>query len=133
MLLKIDPKNRKISSKKKPTISPPPKLKQESIMKSWKSEYLRILFSPKIDEEDFNLAKELLDEGYASGSYLPDNSGSGKSVYSLNWKGINSKGRIFADELQLQIKKESLSYKVTQFCLWLGGIFVGYLIKSMAC
>jgi len=102
-------------------------------MKSWKSEYLRILFLPKIDEEDFNLAKELIDEGYANGSYIPDKSGKDKLVYALNWKGINAKGRIFADELQLKIKKESFSYKVTQLCIWLGGLFIGYLVKTLSC
>ena len=102
-------------------------------MSSWKSEYLRILFLPKIEENDFELAKELIDGGYADGSYLSDKSRSDRPVRAVNWKGINSNGRIFADELQSKIKKESLTYKVTQFCIWLVGMLAGYAIKMLTC
>ena len=102
-------------------------------MNSWKSEYLRILFLPTIKESDFQLAKELIDGGYADGSYLLDRSRDNRSVRAVNWKGINSNGRIFSDELKLKIKKESLSYKVVQFCIWSGGMLVGYAIKMLSC
>jgi len=42
----------------------------KSDAKSWKKEYLRILISGPVSENDWSLAKELIDSGYGDGTFF---------------------------------------------------------------
>lgn len=82
--------------------------------KSWKAEYVRILLNGPESPDDYPIAAELIERKLAEGTYLPDHrSRSSGRIANLVWRGINMNGRLYAEELQNQIKRAS----------WLGRIF----------
>ena len=93
---------------------------------SFKKEYVRILLNGPSGSEDYDLARELIDSGYATGKYRPShNRENYNEALDLQWTGINTKGRLFADELQLQIWRQSLTYNAIEFAIWFSGWAIG--------
>ena len=92
---------------------------------SWKKEYLRILVSGVESEKDYELAAELIASGYGEGTYKRSNLGDNKIGVML-WKGVTTEGRLFADDLQNKIEKETWRYRIKLFSIsaasWLAGI-----------
>jgi len=98
--------------------------------KTWKEEYLRILLNGPADTDDYPLAAELLDEKLAKGTYLP-NHRAPSQITNLQWRGVNTNGRIFADELEDKIRRSKWWYRAW---LALGSIFwwfLGYCTESI--
>ncbi|TXI34772.1 MAG: hypothetical protein E6Q69_03225 [Aquipseudomonas alcaligenes] len=97
---------------------------------TWKEEYLRILLNGPADADDYPLAAELLDEQLAKGTYLPNHQAPGQ-IANLMWRGINTKGRIFVDELEEKIRRSKRWYRawlaIGSFCWW----FLGYCTESI--
>ena len=96
---------------------------------SYKKEYVRILTSGLKEKGDWNYARELIDEGYAEGSYQIsrrlDTSG---QITTLNWSGVNTNGRLFADELNEKIKKESWKNKIITLLIASCSFFAGIAV-----
>lgn len=97
--------------------------------KSWKQRYISILENGPSGKDDYVLAKELIDAGYARGkadiSNMPDSFG---EVSGLTWLGANTQGRMFADTLREQIESAKLSHKLRTALLALLSMIVGALI-----
>lgn len=96
---------------------------------SWKKEYLRILNSDELMEKDWKLASELISDGYADGKVLRDSDSKTDEIHDLLWKGANTNGRLFADQLAERIRKSSLIYRVKAFMIGVAIWISGYLMK----
>ena len=99
--------------------------------KSWKKEYLRILLSSEITKEDWVLANELIESGYANGTPHFSNRTAKREIDRLLWKGASTEGRLFAERLEDEIKKSSFLYKlkvvIFGITTWLMGIFTNVI------
>ena len=93
----------------------------------WKKEYLRILLNGPSGHQDFNIALELIEAGYAKGAYqISRRKEDYGQVTSLVWQGVNTEGRLFADQLQEQLYRQSWRYRITNFGIWLAGVATGF-------
>ena len=101
--------------------------------KSWKKEYLRILLSEKLEKEDWPLASELIDSGHADGKTHWRTDTAERAISILVWRGATTEGRLFADKLESEIKRASLSFKLKSalfgLIAWVSGIFTPVLIS----
>lgn len=75
----------------------------------WKEQYLRILNSGPAGPEDYGLAAELIENGYATGKYQISK---GRETYGqvkelLLW-AVTTEGRLFADQLAGQTRAARL-------------------------
>lgn len=99
----------------------------KALQANQKACYLRILQNGPANKEDYLAAAQLISEGYAGGSYLPDKSRTGYGgISELLWRGQTIKGALFADELAKQIHDASLGARIKLaakvFFAWLAGI-----------
>lgn len=95
--------------------------------KSWKKEYLRILLNGPSGKKDYQLARELIDAGYADGkcriSHRREDHG---TVLDIVWQGMNTNGRLFADKLKTMIHRQSWWFRIKTFGIWLFGVAAGF-------
>lgn len=97
------------------------KLKKQN---QWKNEYLRILHSGPSSNADWPLAAELIQEEMARGKFILDGR-TRDGIANLQWHGITTQGRLFADDLADKIRRSTWTYRTKLatggFLLWLAG------------
>lgn len=95
---------------------------------SFKATYLRVLTSSPPDKADWWAAKEMIDAGYATGNFITSKTATdyGEVTILLRFKPTVS-GRVFADELADQIKRQSWRHRLVSAGLGIGGVVVGWL------
>jgi len=71
---------------------------------NWKEAYRRILAFGIAGPEDFPAAVQLIDEGYASGSYAKNRIGNVSIVERVTWGRPTVKGNLLADALNNEFK-----------------------------
>ncbi|MCY1380729.1 hypothetical protein D9M68_715040 [compost metagenome] len=98
--------------------------------KTWRKEYLRILLNGPASTDDYPLASELLDEQLAKGTYLP-NRAAPNGIANLMWGGISTKGRLFADELEDQIRRSTWWHRTLVATGGIGLWLLGYCTQSI--
>lgn len=91
--------------------------------RSWRDEYIKVLQDGP-DHSQTKFALELIKDGYADG-LISRECGVGDTAPYVRWQGVNTKGRLFLDDLIEQKRKESLLYKIKIGALALGGWLVG--------
>jgi len=110
-----------------------PKRKPKTpLHKKWREEYLALLTEelpdvPKGTPEEqqmLDLMRELIDGGYAAGSYMRD---AACNIRGVAWEGPTAKGRLFADDLEDHLKKQRFLYRAKVSCIAIGGWLVGIL------
>ncbi len=119
----------------------PPKKTKHPLHIKWRHAYLALLTEeipspPKGSPEEremLNLMRELIDGDYAAGSY---DYGLDGEVCPVIWEGPTAKGRLFAEDIEEHLKKQTLTYriKIGVFALigWFAGIasaWIGSLFK----
>ncbi|WP_287595768.1 hypothetical protein [Thermomonas sp.] len=100
---------------------------------SFKKTYVRILLHGPSGPDDYPLAIELIESDYARGYAIVSNKRETHgSIEELNWGGITTKGRVFADDLQQQIDAASLSSKLIKAALVVFSFLAGALVQFYA-
>lgn len=90
---------------------------------AFKKDYIRILTNGPQSELDYEFARELIDSNYAKGKYQVSKLHSSyDKVTNLIWIGVNTNGRLFLDELNSQIRKESWGHKLKLGLVWILGV-----------
>ena len=114
----------------------PPKNPKHPLHKKWRQAYLSLLTeelpkppkgSPE-EQEMLDLMRELIDGEYAAGSY---HYGSNGDVCAVMWEGPTAKGRLFSEDIEEHLKRQTLSYriKVGLFALvgWVFGLVSAWI------
>lgn len=98
----------------------------------FKREYVRVLLSGLQSQEDLGFARELIDAGHATGNYQKSKGRAdyGEIMAVLNFE-ITTQGRLFLDELNDALVKESWQYKTKIFFIWLFGLVGGFLLDLL--
>jgi hypothetical protein len=88
----------------------------------FKKDYARILQFGPTSESDYQLARELIDAGHAEGKYRVSNGRDdfGKVMGVLGFQ-INTSGRLFLDDLNSAITKDSWGHKAKVLVLLIVG------------
>lgn len=99
--------------------------------KNFKATYLQLLTHGSPAKDDYWAAKELIDNGHATGKYLIDKTrqSHGEITNLLGFTPTMS-GRLFADQLADQLRKSTWRYRVMQAAIavfsfgggWLAGV-----------
>lgn len=98
--------------------------------RTWRKEYLRILLNGPASTNDYALASELLDEQLAKGKYLRNQAQPG-DIANLVWHGITTKGRLFADELEDEIRRSTWWHRTLVAGAGTGLWLLGYCTESI--
>lgn len=104
----------------------------------WKKRYVAILDGGPTEPTDYPLAQELVQSGFAAGqpdvSRRPDSFG---EIVSFRWEGPTVQGRLFAEQLRREIKKESLLFKlqvgVLSVASWAVGVVTTVILNWATC
>ncbi|MBQ1783527.1 MAG: hypothetical protein II007_07740 [Gammaproteobacteria bacterium] len=83
--------------------------------KSWRDEYIGILQHGP-NQSQMKFALELINDGYADGMVSRE-AGIGDRAPYVRWQGINTKGRLFLDDLIEQERKASVFLQNKNLCL----------------
>lgn len=93
--------------------------------KRWKEEYLRIL-NGSVTDDGFELAAELERDGYIRVRLERTLADRQPNTGRVVFQGLTTKGRLFADELQEQLYRQSRAYRFVwwrdQSLAWLAGV-----------
>ncbi|MFT3663947.1 hypothetical protein [Piscinibacter sp.] len=100
-----------------------------AIRSLYKKEYARILEHGPSSESDFALARELIDAGFADGKYQVSKGRDdrGRVAHVLGFQ-INTKGRVFLDELCSAIEKETWAHRLKMVGVWSFGVVSALVI-----
>lgn len=99
----------------------------------FKTTYLRVLTSNPPDKADWWAAKELIDTGHASGKYLTSKAVADHGeVTALVGFSPTVSGRLFADDIADQIRKQSWRYRLTKAGISIGSFAGGWLVGLLS-
>ena len=98
-------------------------------MSKWREQYIRILREGPASEGDFELAAELIDDGYGKGPILRDSDSSHGRVLKLMWKGPTTAGREYLDELEEKVRSQSFRYRLRSGFVLVFGWVIGFLTQ----
>ena len=96
---------------------------------TWKAAHWRILEYGPRDEHDWQIAKDLIDQGYADSSYRADDRGNDK-VLNLHWRGVTPAGQWYAKWLRQEIEQVESPGHIAKEILWIIGVAVVFLIAK---
>ncbi len=108
---------------------------------SWKREYVRILQlgiegSVTLDNQSnqLDLARELIESEYLVGTFNLQENMKADMVFI---KYLTTSGRLFLEQLEDELKKETLIYRIKVFSIalfsWAGGVITAYLTSIFNC
>lgn len=89
------------------------------------AEYLRILTSGVAGEDDYALAAELIDEGYASGRVLRNGLGASTPFACVTLDAITAKGSALIGELRHRIRQAARRLFLMRCAMLIAAAFVG--------
>lgn len=88
--------------------------KKPVISTCWREMYIKILLEgPADNEEEHHLVVELKNAGYVDADIQPSYSGNA-AIAKLIFRGPTTAGREYLDQLQRQVHRESLHYRLLQ-------------------
>jgi hypothetical protein len=101
----------------------------------WRKIYINILLRGP-SEAEYDYAAELIESGYAKGLVnLVNRQNSDKRVANLIWQGPTTSGREYLDDLQDNVRRLTIRYRLwTAFLAvsgWVVGIFTHFLVEFM--
>lgn len=89
------------------------------------ADYLRILTSGITGREDYALAAELIDGGYASGQVLRNNIGASTPFARVTLEALTTKGRALVDELREQARSAARRLFLIRCAMLVIASFIG--------
>lgn len=108
-------------------MSPITKNNQKSVEPTrWKREYLRIL-GGTVTDQDYALVAELEHDGYIRAVLVSSLDEASPNSGKVMFQGLTTKGRLFVDELQDTLYKQSRVYRIRRWLDRIGGWFVGLI------
>ena len=99
----------------------------------WRKIYINILLRGP-SEAEYDYAAELIESGYAKGLVnLVNRQNSDKRVANLIWQGPTTSGREYLEDLQDNVRRSTIRYRLwTAFLAvsgWVVGIFTHFLVE----
>jgi hypothetical protein len=93
--------------------------------KSWREIYIKILLEGP-GKAEYGYAAELINDGYANGKYIKNNSGSGDPIAHLQWSGPTTKGREYLDDLQTKVRRNSFLFRLWSALVVIASWAIGF-------
>lgn len=100
--------------------------------RNWRETYINILLNGPTSEIEYKMAAELIDEGFAKGSVIKNNTGKGNPIAALKWRGPTTSGREYLEQLQTKVQRQSLAYRARSGVVIVGAWLFGFLSNYLA-